>query len=687
MVNSGAVNGNNQPIVAGGVAYSNYFRFVWSLDSQSVTNNTSTISWDVGWYFVSSDRALSDGDLSIDGTSVWDDSGGLHSFTSNFQTRFEIIESGTTTINHDNDGTKSFDVSGSILGFNNKRSSGEGSFTLPTIARVSLPTLSNDNPDSNDIITLTTNRADDNFVHRLTLVFTPQVGNPYTVNLNQNIATSINLNMANYKTTIGNRIPNDMSISAEAKLKTYNGSVSNANLIGEEIVEFTYNLVGVEPTFTTYATTDRNSTTSSVTGDNTKFIQGKSLPRTRITSGNKMVARFGASADRYQSLIAGHLVSRDYSANSINIDHTAIESMVDVTQVVTAIDSRNSQTEVSKELTVIPYASPVLNISASRANGFDSNITIESSGSFSGIRVGGVNRNTLFSTAIQYRTKIEGGSFSNWTTIARTVSGTNVSGADTGIVVDSDKFVDIEVRFRDRLETTTESVRVSAGVPILFIDSTGKLGINKIPDGTTKGLYLKDQDNLFKSIYPIGSIIKTNTNTNPSGKFGGTWSAYNTDRLDRFMTGFYQQTQANGVILNGTETYETLLSPAQFSIPSNWVSGTMIVTASAQAKWEGDQVTGVSTKQHVYLTIRDDGGSNPAGIGNRIIIELRDEPTSSGGNLLLNTGYKKAVVGGNNFNFRVIGERFLTQHHVNFDYAVLEIKAYGRIGYLWRRTA
>lgn len=130
-VTSGQVLGNNQP--QGGK--DSRFYVNWTLVSQSVANNTSTINWQAGWYFVLADRQLDDGDLTIDGSLRWNDGGRLYDYVGNFTTRYQQEASGSYTINHDTDGTKTFNINGSILGYLNARSTGSANFTLPTIPR------------------------------------------------------------------------------------------------------------------------------------------------------------------------------------------------------------------------------------------------------------------------------------------------------------------------------------------------------------------------------------------------------------------------------------------------------------------------------------------------------------------------------------------------------------------------
>lgn len=53
----------------------------------------------------------------------------------------------------------------------------------------------------------------------------------------------------------------------------------------------------------------------------------------------------------------------------------------------------------------------------------------------------------------------------------------------------------------------------------------------KMQDGSTRisaGLSLSD---IFKAVYPVGSIHMSTTNTNPATQFGGTWVAWGSGRV------------------------------------------------------------------------------------------------------------------------------------------------------------
>ena len=115
-----------------------YFYVNWSQASQSIPNNTTTINWTAGIYTGTSSshdsfysNAVKIYNVKINGSEVY--SGGTWS---NIKTGGNHnLASGTTTISHNSDGTKSFSISISAYTYSNNNYSGSGTGTLNTIPR------------------------------------------------------------------------------------------------------------------------------------------------------------------------------------------------------------------------------------------------------------------------------------------------------------------------------------------------------------------------------------------------------------------------------------------------------------------------------------------------------------------------------------------------------------------------
>ena len=115
-----------------------YLTFSWSVKSQDTANNKTTISWSLTGGGTSGYVYCGDFEVTIDGTKVYSN-----------DTRREVyntttIASGTRTITHSADGTKTLtaSVKASIYTYTQDRT-GSGSWALPTIARTPTVTVSN----------------------------------------------------------------------------------------------------------------------------------------------------------------------------------------------------------------------------------------------------------------------------------------------------------------------------------------------------------------------------------------------------------------------------------------------------------------------------------------------------------------------------------------------------------------
>ena len=144
-------------------------RFSWSQSSQSVSNNTTTISWKL-------EEIQSSGYISSSASKSWSVTvnGSNYSGTNTVginSNSTRTLASGNTTIGHNADGSKSFSYSFSQqfdINYNGTwigTVSGSSSGTLNTIPRASSVSATNANIGS--AITITISRASSSFTHTL----------------------------------------------------------------------------------------------------------------------------------------------------------------------------------------------------------------------------------------------------------------------------------------------------------------------------------------------------------------------------------------------------------------------------------------------------------------------------------------------------------------------------------------
>lgn len=198
--------------------------FEWSVTSQSIADNTSTVAWALKLKATSSGRISSTASKSwavtVDGKSY---SGTNTVGIGNNATK--TLANGVTVIKHNSNGTKSFDYSfsqqfsitfsGSTIG----TISGSGSGTLNTIPRASSLTVSNGTLGTAQ--TLTINRADSTFKHRIKYECGSAsgyaVGSSSTFTSDTSVSWTPPLSLASQNTT-------GTSVSITLTLVTYNSS-------------------------------------------------------------------------------------------------------------------------------------------------------------------------------------------------------------------------------------------------------------------------------------------------------------------------------------------------------------------------------------------------------------------------------------------------------------------------------
>jgi len=235
--------------------------FNWSIASQDIANNTSTINWklvgsgSVGGYVYAGTFSVV-----INGSTVY-------SSATRIQVQIgSVIASGTMAIPHNSDGSKHFSASVSAAVYDYAVNVwGSGSWDLTTIPRASSFTLSNSNFTIGNSITITISRASTNFTHTILLTF----GN-YSPILSSGVGTSYTWQTANDLSGMASRIPNATSGIGTVTVRTYNGTT----LIGTASKSFTANLSStVLPACGALSVSEANSIVSALSAG---YIKGQS---------------------------------------------------------------------------------------------------------------------------------------------------------------------------------------------------------------------------------------------------------------------------------------------------------------------------------------------------------------------------------------------------------------------------
>ena len=518
--------------------------------SYSIENNTSTVEW---WVGIRSNTAYHNHyglaetyTVVINGSTVHS---AVHKPTvGNGQTVW--VASGTATVGHNADGSKTVAVSAS---FNNAdrgtylptTGSCSGSLKLTTIPRATVPSVDKPSLDCGSVIKFTGTSASSNFSHKLysswngeeKLIATLDKGST-AVSYSYTIPTSWEKNM-----------PNTTSAIATFILETLNGDT----VIGRKSINATVQVrSGIVPTVSNPTIEDTNSISKAMG----LYVQSQSCIKFTIpTSGNQ-----GSTI----TSVSTKFNDQTYSGSTFTTQ--AIQNSGTLTYTITVTDSRGRTATKNGSVNVVAYNPPSLtNVSAKRAN--SSYAVDESSGTYALLhfKVGftSLSNKNVTSFYIQYRasgatswTKIN--SWANNYTLNQDYKADNLFTSTTttyeiafGV---KDKFMS---DYSWQIVTVTPTYTLinfgKDGKSLTFFGQDGNnanrltvngdLAINSVKENTSSTKMLvnggntvmyRDWNKLVNSIksamYPVGSVYITYNNVNPGTFLGGTWERFGQGR-------------------------------------------------------------------------------------------------------------------------------------------------------------
>jgi len=376
-----------------------YIRLYAKLNSQSITNNNSSINLQTRVYF-SGNLTTSAVKCTTDGTSVTVASGSV-SYKKGTEYTLQTV---TRTIGHASNGTsgtitKSCSWSSYYSSVNGGTS---GSFTLPTIARqANLTSAPNFNDEQNPTINYSNSAG--NSVSSLSACISltgakddikyrdiSKTGSSYTFNLTDE-----------EKDVLRNACKNSNTLSVKFYVRTVLGGNTYYS-----ILDRTMSIVNGNPTFTDF---EYSTDLQEMTGNNETVVNGMTKITFTITPSNKAVANKGASILRYSFVCGSQSVLANYSDDKITV---TLQNCTTNIIKITAIDSRGFETTVTK---TIPYfrtyfAPSFISMSAERESGVEETTYLNMRLTFWNYSFG-VKNNSIKS--IKYRFK-ETGSSSDW---------------------------------------------------------------------------------------------------------------------------------------------------------------------------------------------------------------------------------------------------------------------------------
>lgn len=480
-------------------------------------NNTTIVNWRMtvsrtGAYYTYNENGDSTLSLDLNGGRVHTSNPRWHTSGEEFQ-----MASGSTTVGHNADGTKSFGFSATFNPNNGLHGviTVSGNISLPTIPRSSSISFSTGTIGSPLAITI--NRASSSFTHTLRWAWGSRSGT-IASGLTTSASWTIPMDFCN-------ELPNNVSGTGTLFVDTYSGST----LIGTQSKTFTADVPSsVIPTFTGITLDDQNAIAKSLLTGNT-FVQ--------IMSDIKVT--FNGAAGIYNSTIKGfraEVLNKDIilTSNGGTLGPMNFNGTATIRASVTDSRGRVSATK-DVTITLLEYYAPVISIQVLRTRENPNKLQVLRTIKVAPLTFNNVNRNStklVFEVAPLGSTSFvvdNGSAGGEWTTI---FSLTN-SEANLGGTYDSTSSWTIRAKLSDKFTSsnpTIASTNVGTEKVINACDKDGRFGVGKIPELGPAGSL-----DVAGDIYAGGKQIQQHQLTRNDGyaiSAKGDWNNY----ID---TGFY----------------------------------------------------------------------------------------------------------------------------------------------------
>ena len=449
--------------------------------SQSITANTSTVNWRMtvsrtGAYYTHNHQGDSTLSLNLDGSNVhysyptWETSGEEYT-----------LASGSSTISHNADGTKTLPISCTFNPNNGLHGTitVSASLSLTTIPRSSSVSVSAGVIGS--AVTININRQSSSFKHTVRYAWAGKSGTIAT-NVDTSATWTIPLDFAN-------DIPNSASGTGTVFVDTYSGSTKT----GTQSTTLTASVpANVKPTFTGVLLSDLNGAAQNLIPNGNTFIQVISNIKVAF---NGATGSYGSSITGYYAEIIGKNQSTSSNGGGLGIMnyHGTIKIRASVS------DSRGRWSDTREvSVTVLEYFAPALSFSIARTGSTSSTLTVTRNAKIAPLAVSGSQKNSMaltFKVARLGTTNYQvdtGPATGSWTSISSLV---NSQANLAGNYLANQSWVVIGT-LEDKFTRSDFMVNVATESVVLSYDRSG-VGVNKVRERgalDVKGdIYANDQ--------------------------------------------------------------------------------------------------------------------------------------------------------------------------------------------------
>lgn len=396
--------------------------------------------------------------ITMDGTTVASRSRDNDPYlTIGFNSTLTLL-SGSTTVTHAADGTKTISLGYSLnmadYYYTPGPMSGTGSFVCATIPRATTPTLSASSVNIGSAVTISVSgRASTSFSHVLT----------YTIGSASGTIATLNTSTTSYSWTVpasvANQIPNAKTGTVSITCTTKSGSTT----IGAKSVSLSVtvpNTSTYQPSISSFAVTENNSTVAGLNLGSSYLVQGKS----NITISGTPSAKYGATIKT---------TTYKVGSSTVNPSNIPINASGSITIQMTTTDSRGYSGTSSTTKTSLAYAAPT--VSSMTFYRSTSNGTQDGSGTYLHYAFVGTITSLNSKNANTWAIHIQRTGTSTWTQVATgTGYSLNVSGTSSSAILGVDYSYIARITLSDSFSSSTFTRTISTGSTTVDYRNTGK---------------------------------------------------------------------------------------------------------------------------------------------------------------------------------------------------------------------
>ena len=422
--------------------------FSWSRTSYSIENNTSTISWTLelvsytyGTIYSSVYKPWS---VTINGTN--------YSGTANVgigENTSKTLASGTTTIKHNDDGTKTFMYSFSQafdIAFNVwvGTVSGGGSGTLDTIPRASSLSVSDGTLGTEQ--TITADKKVSTFTHTLTWKSGDYSGTICTKSSDTSWSFTPQMELAN-------GAPNAPSVYCEFKLSTYSGDT----LIGTVTKSVKMAIPASVKPSCSIVVSDPTGYAAIFGG----YVQKNSKVKTIVTP----TSAYGSPIVSYSVKVDGNTLTEAESTSPI------IQTSGSLVVTATVMDGRGRTGSSSQTINVLPYEDPKISLFKVKrcdADGTENERGVYCQATYSH-KITSLGNENAKTVTLKYKKTSE----DTWTDVTLTSEYTSTE-ATTIFPADDGSAYDVSLVVADTFTTTSNTTKLSIGYTLIHYTKSGK---------------------------------------------------------------------------------------------------------------------------------------------------------------------------------------------------------------------